>query len=324
MAAIVISRRLKVCRLVSLVFPALLGWCGAAATASGQNRRAGVSAGEASLQARRYSEAMDRFEATLDQSPKDAAARRGEVTAATEWAATEVQQQHPDVAMGILERAIRRLPDEPALLRSFGLEATALGQFPIADQALHAAEKLKPGDPETVYALARLEIEEQHLPDAERDLKAYLAARPGDASAYFGLGHVYAMEQKNNEARQAFETSIKLQPRQTESFYQIGQIDLNVQDDAGAEAAFAKVLARDPRHAGALTGMGQLALRQKRFAEAEQYLSKAEASDPGYAPSHYYRGLALARLGRKEEAAEELKRGDSRPKAAAATDAASP
>ena len=281
-----------------------------------------IASGQAMLQARDFREAMGQFEAVLAINASDARARKGEVKAATAWAVQEEHLGHVDQTMLILERAIRQLPDEPELLVSFGLEAVALGQFPIADQALHAAERLRPGDPNTVYALARLEIEQQHMPDAERDLKAYLKLRPGDASAYFGLGHVYAMEQRIEEARSAFQKSIELQPAQTASYYQIGELDLQAHRDDEAGVVFEKVLARDPQHAGALTGMGELALHRKAYAQAEHFLAEAERSDPTYQPPHYFRGLALARLGRRDEAEQELRRGDSRPHATAPGDAA--
>ncbi len=274
-----------------------------------------VATGEALLQERRYREAMDAFEAALAASPANAAAREGEVAAATAWALEGVRQGHPEQAMEVLERGIGVLPTEPELLRSFGIEATTLKQFPIAEQALRAADAARPHDAKTVYALARLETEEQHLPEAERDLQAYLALRPDDASAYFGLGHIYAMRQQTTEARAAFAHSLTLQPSQTESYYQLGQLDLEAHQDEAAQKEFAQVLARAPQHAGALTGMGQLALRAKDYAGAEQLLAAAEKSDPAYQTPHYFRGLALAKLGRKDEAAEELRRGDSRPHA---------
>lgn len=292
--------------------PALVGQAGADGT---QSANATAASDTALVQAKRYSEAMDRFEAALATSPGNLEARRGETAAAIGWAAEEAQQQHPEKSMTILERAIQHLPDEPELLVSFGLEAITLGQLPIAEQALRAADKLRPGDLNTTYALARLEIEEGHLPDAERDLKAYLAVRTQDASAYFGLGHVYAMEQRDADARAAFEQSIKLQPKQTESYYQIGQLDLEAHRDEEARAMFARVLTRNAHHAGALTGTGELELRVKHYAEAERLLAQAEQSDPTYRPPHYFRGLALAKLGRKDEAEQELQRGDSRPHA---------
>ena len=269
-----------------------------------------------SLREQRYPEAMEQFEVLLKAGPKNGDARQGEVDAATAWALAEIRAQHPDRAMEVLERALQQVPDNPELLTDFGIEATALGQFPIAGQVLQAADKLRPHYPKTVYGLARLEIEQQRWPDAERALKAYLVLRPEDGSAYFGLGHVYAVQQRDEEARSAFERSIQLQPKQTESYYQMGQLALQAHQDAEAQVYFSKALERLPTHAGALTGMGQIALRAKEYARAEQYLGDAEKSDPAYQTPHYFRGLALAKLGRKEEAEREMRLGDSRTHAA--------
>lgn len=310
------ASKLRTCALILVVTStAALAATGQRTSTAAPSVNANTTAGTALLQTRRYGEAMDRFEAALAASPHDEQARKGEIAAAIAWAAEQAQHQQPEKSMEILERAMQRLPDEPELLVSFGLEAIALGQFPVADQALHAAEKLRPSDANTTYALARLEIEEQHMPDAERDLKTYLAARPQDASAFFGLGHVYAMEQRDDEARAAFQQSIRLRPKQTESYFQIGQLDLEAHHDAEAKVLFSQVLARNPKHAGALTGMGELALRDKEYVNAERWLLQAEQSDPTYPTPHYFRGLALAKLGRKDEAEEELRRGDSRPHA---------
>ena len=316
---------MRLISLARLVFPALLVGSPSLAFSQGSSTATSeTSAGETALVARQYSEAMQHFEAALTARPTDAEARRGEIAAATALALEQAREPNPETSLTTLAHASAVLPDEPELLLDLGIEATTLNQFALADKSLHAALSLRPGDAKTTYALARLEVEEQHMPDAERDLKAYLAMRPDDASAWFGLGHVYAMEQRNEDARQAFQTSLKLHPDQTESYYQLGQIDLNLQHDAEAAVSFGKVLARDPKHAGALTGMGQLALRAKQYTQAEQYLAQAESSDPSYPPPHYYRGLALAKLGRNEEAQQELRKGDSRPHATPLPNASSP
>jgi cytochrome c-type biogenesis protein CcmH/NrfG len=251
-------------------------------------------------------EAMDRFETVLGTAPANPEARRGELSAATELALSARAADHPEVALQVLEHARTKLPDDPKLLLDLGIQATELHLLPEAADALNAARKLDPRYPGIVYALARVETDEQHMAAAEADLRTYLAARPNDASAHFGLGRVLAMDQRMDDARVEFERSIQLQPAQTESYYQIGQIELDAQHDAKAEPLFRKTLERDPNHGGALTGMGVLAFRAKDYAKAEQYLAAAEKTAPDYGPAHYYRGLALARMGRKDEADAEL------------------
>jgi len=273
---------------------------------------ANLGAGEILLSQHRDPEAMDRFETILAVDPHQAAARKGEVAAATELAVASRRDNHPDRALIALRHACEKLPDSSELQLDRGLQAFELNQFPEADEALHAAQKLAPANPTIVYALARLETERQQTPAAERDYKAYLAARPNDATAHYGLGYVYASLLRTEDARREFEVSIRLQPQQTESYYQLGQLALDAHHDDEAKPLFEHVLARDPHHAGALTGLGELAFRSKDYATAEHLLAEAEKSDPSYTRPHYYRGLALARLGRNEEAQLELKQSDGR------------
>lgn len=287
----------------------------AALAASPNSPAANDAVGELLLEDHHDPEAMDRFETALTASPHDAAARKGEVAAATELAMSARKDRHPEASLEVLRHACSKLPDEPQLLLDRGIQAEELGLLPEAEQSLQQARDLDPKNPTILYALARVETDEQHVPDAERDFKAYLAVRPDDASAHYGLGMLYAAEQKTTDARNEFFTSLKLQPHQTESYYQLGALALNEHDDAAASALFQKVLASAPNHAGALTGLGELELRSREYVTAEQLLAKAEQADPNYAPPHYYRGLALAKLGRKQEAEEELQRGDSRPHA---------
>ena len=256
----------------------------------------------------RYPEAMDRFETVLAIDLQNEAARGGELKAATELALAARREQHPDVALTVLEHARSAMPDNPQLLLDLGVQATEIGKLPEALDSLTTARKLDPENPEIIYALARVELDQQHMADAEQDLRAYLKQRPNDASAHYGLGHILGMEQKTDAARTEFERSIQLQPVQTESYYQLGQLALNAHDPSEAESEFRKTLARDAKHGGALTGMGILAFRGKDYAEAEKYFARAEQSSPNYQPAHYYRGLALEHLGRKQEAARELKK----------------
>ena len=267
---------------------------------------ANITLGKLMLQEHHDPEAMDRFETVLEINLRDKDAREGELAAATELAVSARRENRPDAALKVLEHARTRLPDDPKLLLDLGIQATEIGLFPEAAESLQVARKLDESDPEILYALARLEMQEQHLQTAETDLRAYLAKRPEDASAHFGLGKVLEAAQRTADARAEFERSIQLQPAQTESYYELGQLELELQHDAQAAPFFQKVLTRDPTHGGALTGMGIIAFRSKDYAQAEQYLIRAEKTAPDYQPAHYYRGLALARLGNKDESQREL------------------
>jgi tetratricopeptide (TPR) repeat protein len=268
---------------------------------------ANIALGETLLGEHRYPEAMERFETVLATNLHDPNARKDELAAATALALEARAAGHPEAALACLTHARESLPDDPTLLTDFGIQAQQMHLLPEAAEALKAALLLSPQRLDAIYALARVETDQDHLPEAEQHLRAYLAARPGDASAHFGLGHVLERQQKTDAAASEFRRSIQLQPTQTESYYQLGQMALDVHQDASARPLFEKTLARNPRHGGALTGLGIIAYRAKDYEAARQQLFAATEASPNYQPAHYYLGLTLARLGDKPASDHELK-----------------
>lgn len=263
--------------------------------------------GELLLSQRRYSEAMDRFEAVLIRSAHDSRASAGEQQAAITLALRARQAGQGTEALIQLQRARVVLPDDLTVLVDLGIQAQGMHQLPFAADALKDALRISPSDPRALYAAARVEMDQEHFAEAEKHFHAYLEQRPNDASAHYGLGHLFQMQLRTADAKAEFERSIALQPVQTESYYQLGEMALDAGHDDEASRMFAKTLSRMPTHGGALTGMGILAFRAKKYAAARDSLKQAVAAAPDYQPAHYYLGLSLRRLGDKEGSARELK-----------------
>ncbi len=251
-------------------------------------------------------DAMHSFEAVLQADPTNSQAREGEVKAAVAAALQAKRAGDKDGALVYLVRARKYVPDDPTLLFDLGVQADELRLYQDSEEALNRSLQLRPGDAETIYALGRVELDEQKMSRAEAHLREYLKLRPDDASAHYGLGHLLHILTRNDEARGELERSIELQVRQTESFYELGTIELDSQRNEQAAALFQKVLERNPKHGGALTGMGIIAYRNKDYTKAEGYLESAVLNAPEYTPAHTYRAMALSRLGRKDEAEKEL------------------
>lgn len=267
---------------------------------------ANLALGKILLTQQRYPEAMDRFETVLAMNSRDPQARGGELDAATSLALKARGAGKQDAALLCLQHTREFLPDDATLLTDLGIQAHSMHLLVAAAESLNAALALQPGNPTALYALARVEIDQEHFASAEQHLRGYLAAHPADASAYYGLGHLFYMQQRIPEAEAEFRRSIELQPVQTESYYQLGEIRLDAHHDAEARPLFEKTLARSATHGGALTGMGILAYRAKDYISAQHYLTHAAEVSPGYQPAHYYLGLALARLGDKSASDREL------------------
>ena len=264
-----------------------------------------VNLGEAQMAQRLYDDAMKSFEAALAMDGDNAAAQAGEVQAAIASALASRRAGDMDGALVSLVRARKFVPRDPELLLDFGVQAEGMKLYKDADAALTEAHGLDPANEKIVYALARVELDEQKMPEAEANLRAYLKAQPDDASAHYGLGHLLHMEVKDDEAKAELEKSIALQPRQTAAYFELGEIALAMQQDEEAKAQYGKVLAADPHHGGALTGMGIAAYRAKDYSAAEEYLRQAVAVAPDYPVAHRYYAMVLERMGRQADADRE-------------------
>lgn len=269
------------------------------------NQRALLELGQVQVELGLNEEAMKSFEAVLAIKPDSTPARTGEVKAAIAAALADRKIGLDGDALLYLIRARKLVPDSSELLLDFGVLAESMRIFHDADEALTKAHQTAPNDPNILYALAHVELDEQKMPEAETNLRAYLKERPDDATAHYGLGKLLHMELKSDEAKAELERSIALQPRQSASYYELGAIALEEDEDGEAKSEFQTVLSLAPHHGGALTGMGILAFRAKDYPNAEQYLKDATLYAPDYATAHHYYALALMRLGRKDDAKRE-------------------
>lgn len=276
---------------------------------SAANAPAGVKEGLARLAQGLNEQAMNLFEAVLQTDAHNEQARAGEIKAATAAALKAKRAGDEDGAMVYLVRARKHVPNDPALLLDFGVQADRLRLFKDGEAALQRSLELRPGDAETIYALGRLEFDAQKLPEAEARLREYLQLRPEDATAHYGLGKLLHMLSRDADAEAELRRSIELLPQQTESYYELGSIELDLRHDETAEKLFRKVLARDAKHGGALAGMGMIAFHAKDYHRAESFLKSAVLCAPDYSQAHVFYSMVLARLGRKDEAQKELELG---------------
>ena len=305
--AIRLAFRARALRVAMALATTAVSWCCHDAWAQSAASSDALSQGEQLLAAHRDLEAMAQFESVLANSPHDARARDGERQAAIAVALGEKKAGRGDEALLFLMRARKALPDDVTVLTYLGVQAQVMHQLPLAAGALHEALVLKPSDPTALYALARVELDQDHFAASEQLFREYLAQRPGDSSAHYGLGHLYQKQLRIDEARTEFNRSIALQPIQTESYYQLGEMALDSGDREEAQRMFAKTLQRMPAHGGALTGTGILAYRAKQYEAARDSLKAAVASSPDYQTAHYYLGLTLGRLGDKAGSERELR-----------------
>ena len=249
---------------------------------------------------------LDASEATLKQHPGDAEARQAEVNTAIAVALKSKSAGRNEDALSFLLRAKYWVPDNVELLLDTGIQEESMNLFKDADAALAEAQRLRPGDPKTLYAIARVKMDLGQTQASDEAWRSYLDQRPDDASAHYGYGVLLQMLQRSEDARTQFLKSVQLSPQQGESYYRLGELAREEGDQAQAKAYYEQTLAHVPSHAGALTGLAILAYEAHQYEEAEGELEKALAASPNFQTAHYYHGLILAKLGRKQESQAEL------------------
>ncbi|GGG90697.1 hypothetical protein GCM10011586_01490 [Silvibacterium dinghuense] len=262
--------------------------------------------GESLAAQRLYDDAIRAFESALALDAGNREAQAGEVRSIVQSALALRAAGDRDGALAKLVEGRKAVPASVELMLDFGIQAEEMRIYKDADAALAQAHTLEPANLTVLYALARVELDEQKMPQAETHFREYLKAKPEDASAHYGLGHLLHMEIKDDEAKVELERSVTLQPRQTEAYYQLGEIALAMHQDAEAKADYEKVLAEDPHHGGAVTGMGILAFRAKDNAAAEKYLKQAVVDASDYPTAHRYYAMLLDRLGEHTQAEQEM------------------
>ncbi len=249
---------------------------------------------------------MDAAEATLKQNPKDSQARQSEVNAAIAAALKAKAAGKNEDALGFLLRAKYWVPDDPELLLDTGIQEESMQLYKDADATLAEAQRLRPDNLKTLYAVARLKMNLGQTQASEDAWREYLKHRPDDATAHYGYGVLLQMMQRSDDARAQFLKSVELSPKQAESYYRLGEIAREAGDLSQAKTYYEQTLAHLPSHAGALTGMAILAYQDHKYDEAEGDLEKAIAASPDFQTARYYHGLTLAKLGRKDESQAEL------------------
>jgi tetratricopeptide (TPR) repeat protein len=265
-----------------------------------------IGSGAAFLQAGKYQNACEAFEAELRAHPGDKRARDGEVEASERLALEQRAAGHVVDALQALLQGEKYVPTSARLFFDEGILEDDMRLYPQALKALNTAQQLHMENPMLLYATARVYLDQGQLDPAAAKMTAYLALRPDDASAHYGLGRIYQRGLEFAKAEAEFEKSTRLDPNQTESWFQLGDVELKQKHLDAALVDFQKTLARNPKHGGALTESGQALYQAKKYQEALPFLEQAVAAAPEYQPAHYYLGLTLARLGRNADAEKEL------------------
>lgn len=265
--------------------------------ATGTDRPASIAEAQRLQDEQQLDQSRDVYERILLGNPENVRAQEGMAAVTERLSLKERAAGHMDAALDDLVRARKVEPDNKRVLLDLGILEEEMSLHLDALSTLQHLVSFRPVDPNTFYALARVNLSLGRLEAAEAEMETYLKVRPTDASAHYGLGRIYFQGLQFDKAEQEFHKSIDLQPKQSEGYYQLGLVDLKQDKFGESISQFQKTLERDPQHGGALAGIGTAYFKLKQYDKADEWLVRATKAAPEYQLGHYYLGLTLARLG---------------------------
>lgn len=117
-------------------------------------------------------------------------------------AQTYMQQGRDQDALGPLNRARKKLPQDATLEYYVGLVSLRLGMNDEALTALKNAERLRPDVVEPHYQLGRLYFQKNQLKEAEAEFERVVVLAPDHSNAHYQLSQIYSRLGETEKAKQ--------------------------------------------------------------------------------------------------------------------------
>ncbi len=180
-----------------------------------------------------------------------------------------------------------------------------------ARSELRQLTRSSPRDARPRYWLARLDYDDQRMPEAVQGFQEAIKLAPDNFRAYDNLGLVYEAMGRNDEALASYARGAELNTQRTPCSpwpaHNMGALLRKLGRDAEAKVRLKESLLCGPDFGRAHYQLGLVLETQGMPREAISSLRRASALEPEFPDPHYALGRILRREGHKEEADKELK-----------------
>ncbi|MGO9512639.1 MAG: tetratricopeptide repeat protein [Steroidobacteraceae bacterium] len=195
----------------------------------------------------------------------------------------ELQDRHPDAALGLIAQAASAAPDDARYQFGLGQALQALARW---EEAADAYRRVLRSDPDSVDAHAALGVALQRSGQLSQAAAAYrraLVLRPGDAGSLGNLGAVMREMGDLAQAIHLLRRALSLEPLVASHAINLGIALCQQRDFPAAESLLRETLAREPNHAEAAFNLGNVLRGLGRSREALQQYQNAVALRPDHA-----------------------------------------
>ncbi|NVZ10746.1 tetratricopeptide repeat protein, partial [Allochromatium humboldtianum] len=171
-----------------------------------------------------------------------------------------IEQNQPESALPILQRAIQLSPDEADLLNNFGIALRQTGRLSESLAASQKALGLRPNFAEGHHALAVVLLQMGFLKLAIEHAKEAVQLKPDFPEAWFNLGNACKDALLNEEALQAYVKAFQLRPDMPDVLNNLGNLLRELGKPLEALALYQKAQTIQPELATTYLNLGNLYL----------------------------------------------------------------
>jgi protein O-GlcNAc transferase len=217
-------------------------------------------------------------------------------------AAIQLRAGNFDQAQRILEKIVKKQPENIPALNMLGMLSYQLHKYDSAIQYMKRVVRLQPQNSRAYYVLGHSLQEKGKVDEAVDYYQEALKLDPGLADIYYNLGTIYHDKKKIDEAVAFYGKALQINPRDIDACYNLGNI---LQENGRLDEAvtyYQKALQLDPGLVDVYSKLGLIYNVKKQYDEAINSYRQAVRINPSGPAAYYGLGTALAGKGRLEDA----------------------
>ena len=207
-------------------------------------------------------------------------------------------------AAGCLERAARKLRNQPGVIGNLAHAYFALGRYGDASETYRKASRL---DPRNVYfqmGIANCLGAQGKLADAEARLRKLVERDPDVALVWLNLGNAVRDQGRLAEAVEIYRRAVSLDSRLPDARNNLASVLHALKRFDEAESEYRACIAHAPDYLLAQYNLASVVIDLGRFREAEEICRSIIKRAPAIAHAYTFLGAAVGHQGRHREALE--------------------
>lgn len=204
-------------------------------------------------------------------------------------------------------RAVRRDPENANAHYHVGLACAHHTEEPeLAMTHLETADRLAPGDLETLFQMGRLATVEGHGQAGLEHLGAALQLDANHGPSWYYKGIALRALERFEEADKSLREAIRIRPRNSRGFLELGDLYETFEADEEALAIYEEGMRHNPGNSDLCNALGVLAARLGEPHKAVAHFERALEIQRGRMDSLFNLGFALAEAGQRKQALRTL------------------